>query len=226
MAVGETHERQQGWLSHICVGMFLCDMRLSARKRVSQDMGFVRSLSTFATAAVLAVGAVGLSAQTAPPLPPAGWVPNFGDVISSNASQTSFTFDRNMLSAADQFFANSDPETRRVVAGLNSITVRTFHAKDFARYDPGALGMIDAQYRAAGWKHLVNANGAASVNMTDMWLHFQGTNITGVTVLTRGDRNMSVVSVDCTLRPLDLLHLSGHFGIPKVDENAVMVPAH
>lgn len=131
-----------------------------------------------------------------------------------------------MLSAADQFFANSDPETRRVVAGLNSITVRTFHAKDFARYDPGALGMIDAQYRAAGWKHLVNANGAASVNMTDMWLHFQGTNITGVTVLTRGDRNMSVVSVDCMLRPLDLLHLSGHFGIPKVDENAVMVPAH
>jgi len=212
-------------------GFSLFDMRLDQGKRVSLNMGFVRSLSTFTAAAILAAGVVCLPAQTAPPppvvaTPPGNWAPNFGDVISSNASQTSFTFDRNMLSAADQFFANSDAETRRVVAGLNSITVRTFHAKDFARYDPGALGMIDAQYRAAGWKHLVNANGAASVNMTDMWLHFQGTNITGVTVLTRGDRNMSVVSVDCMLRPLDLLHLSGHFGIPKVDENAVMVPAH
>jgi hypothetical protein len=26
------------------------------------------------------------------------------------------------------------------------------------------------------------------------------------------------------LRPLDLLHLSGKFGIPKVDPSAVMVP--
>jgi hypothetical protein len=27
------------------------------------------------------------------------------------------------------------------------------------------------------------------------------------------------------LHPLDLLHLSGHFGIPRVDPDAVMVPA-
>ena len=37
---------------------------------------------------------------------------------------------------------------------------------------------------------------------------------------------MNVIAVNCDLRPLDLLHLSGHFGIPKVDESAVMVPAH
>lgn len=153
-------------------------------------------------------------------------MPDFADVLTSNSSLTSFTFDRSMLSAADAFLNGGDEQTRRVVAGLNSITVKTYHARDFARYDPGALGFIDSQYRAAGWKHLVNANGSASANMTDMWLHFSGANINGVTVLSRGDKTMSVVSVDCTLRPLDLLHLGGHFGIPKVDENAVMVPAH
>jgi hypothetical protein len=36
---------------------------------------------------------------------------------------------------------------------------------------------------------------------------------------------MSVIQISCELRPLDLIHLSGHFGIPKVDPNAVMVPA-
>ncbi len=131
-----------------------------------------------------------------------------------------------MLQVADGFFANGDPETRRVVAGLNSITVRNYHARDFAHYDSGALAMIDGQLRGAGWKHLVNATAKGTGNMTDMWLHFDGPNITNVTVLTRGDRNMSVVAVDCSLRPLDLLHLGGHFGIPKVDEGAVMVPAH
>jgi hypothetical protein len=36
---------------------------------------------------------------------------------------------------------------------------------------------------------------------------------------------MSVIQIACELRPLDLIHLSGHFGIPRVDPNAVMVPA-
>jgi hypothetical protein len=36
---------------------------------------------------------------------------------------------------------------------------------------------------------------------------------------------MSVIEVSGALRPLDLVHLSGHLGIPKVDPNAVMVPA-
>ncbi len=131
-----------------------------------------------------------------------------------------------MLQAADGFLANGDAETRRVVAGLTSITVRNYRARDFARYDPSALSFIDGQLRAAGWKHLVNANAKDASRITDLWLHFQGADITNVAVLTRGDRNMSVVQVSCDLRPLDLVHLSGHFGIPKVDENAVMVPAH
>ena len=130
-----------------------------------------------------------------------------------------------MLQVADGFFAGGDPETRRVVAGLNSITVRNYRARDFARYDPGAFASLDGQLRSAGWQHLVNANGHGTV-LTDLWLHFTGGNINNVTVLTRGDRTMNVVAVDCNLRPLELLRLSGHFGIPKVDGSAVMVPAH
>lgn len=177
--------------------------------------------------------------NTAPPpaypaAPPPGYAPapppvagplNFDAVMSSAYAQSAFTFDRSMLAAADGFFAGGDPETRRVVAGLNSITVRNYRARDFARYDPGALAFLDGQLRGAGWRHLVNAN-AHGGNLTDLWLHFSGSDINNVTVLTRGDRVMNVIAVNCDLRPLDLLHLSGHFGIPKVDENAVMVPAH
>ena len=202
-------------------------------------MTFVRRTTSgrlFAVALLtLSLAACGASAQmigSGPPPPgtpmPSPGAPsplNFDSVMSSAYSQSSFTFDRSMLQAADGFFANSDPETRRVVAGLNSITVRNYHARDFARYDPGALAMIDGELRGGGWKHLVNANAKNSASLTDLWLHFEGSNITHVIVLTRGDRNMSQIAVDCNLRPLDLLHLSGHFGIPKVDENAVMVPA-
>jgi hypothetical protein len=61
--------------------------------------------------------------------------------------------------------------------------------------------------------------------LTDLWLHFRGAEIDDVTVLVRGPKNMSLIEVSGALRPLDLVHLSGHFGIPKVDPDAVMVPA-
>ena len=56
-------------------------------------------------------------------------------------------------------------------------------------------------------------------------LHFNGAEIDDVTVLVRAPRDMNLIQVSGALRPLDLIHLSGHFGIPKVDPNAVMVPA-
>jgi hypothetical protein len=58
-----------------------------------------------------------------------------------------------------------------------------------------------------------------------MWFHFAGGDIDHITVLIRGRKEMNVVRVSGTLRPMDLVHLGGHFGIPKVDPNAVMEPA-
>ena len=60
--------------------------------------------------------------------------------------------------------------------------------------------------------------------ITDLWLHYSGADIDALTVLTRGSKEMNVVRVTGDLRPLDLMKLSGHFGIPKVDPSAVMVP--
>lgn len=177
---------------------------------------------SFATFAVLGTtfATAGMSGQA--PVPP---VMAFESIVHQPAQESSFTLDRSMLAAADGFFGGTDPEGRRIAAGLNSVTVHNFHYRDFASYDTGAFSALSAGYEAAGYRHLVNANQRGDAKMTDLWLHFQGANVTNVIVLTRGDRNMNAISVDCTLRPLDLLHLGGHFGIPKVDEGAVMVPA-
>jgi hypothetical protein len=90
--------------------------------------------------------------------------------------------------------------------------------------------IVDSFHRA-GWKHLVNGNqtpgneAQPKTAITDVWLHFSGADIDHVTVLVRASRDMNLIQVAGDLRPLDLLHLSGHFGIPKVDPSAVMVPA-
>jgi hypothetical protein len=147
------------------------------------------------------------------------------------ASHIAFSFDRAELQAAQNLLASGGLDANRAAAALTGISVDNYHYPHPAFYTPETMASIIAGYHAAGWKHLVNGNQTPAntaqphSTVTDLWLRFAGPDITGVTVLTRSPLNMSVVQVACELRPLDLVHLSGHFGIPKIDPNAVMVPA-
>lgn len=172
-----------------------------------------------------------LAAPFAPAQQPAGVSQTLNDLADQPATHLSVTFDRSMLDYARTFIDNGNMQAKRAAAQLHSITVDTYHYQRPAFYTPEAMGFIIATYHAAGWKHLVNANATPALNaqpikpITDLWLHFNGAEIDDVTVLVRSPHDMNLIQISCALRPLDLLHLSGHFGIPKVDPDAVMVPA-
>lgn len=53
------------------------------------------------------------------------------------------------------------------------------------------------------------------LNHTDLFIKFQGMNVVGMVVLQTTPRNLNVVALSGDLSPIDLLHLRGHFGIPK-----------
>ena len=183
----------------------------------------IRPLPTFLLAALTIVAPFASAQQ------PAGISQTLSELALQPATHMSMTFDRSMLQQAQSFIDNSD--LKRAAGALNSITVDTYHYHEPAFYTPETMGSIIATYHAAGWKHLVNANATPAqsaqprATMTDLWLHFHGGEIDDVTVLVRAPRDMNLIQVSGALRPLDLVHLSGHFGIPKVDPNAVMVPA-
>ena len=147
------------------------------------------------------------------------------------ATRVVFSYDRSQVqSAAENYLYDGYPDARHSAA-LYSITVDTYHFPRPAFYTPEVMAQIASTYHAAGWQHLVEAgvtparNASPAGPITDMWLHFHGAEIDDVAVLIRAPREMNLIQISCTLRPLDLLHLSGHFGIPRVDPNAVMVPA-
>jgi len=168
------------------------------------------------------------------------------ELADQPATHTGFVLDRSMLQAARAMLQtdgqDGDQSAKRAAASISSIAFDNYRYPHPANYIPQNMAAIKAAYQAAGWKHLVNAHepvgqGAARVSgiKTDLWLHYTGTNIDGVTVLTRGSRDMNVIQMVCDIRPIDLLHLGGHFGLPKIDShaidpapsdpNAVMVPA-
>ena len=149
------------------------------------------------------------------------------NLTSEPANHTSFTFDHDMLQSAVGFLNDGEGPPMQ----LNSITVENYRYHEPAFYIPENMHALVAAFDAAGWKHLVDQHASPRDAttprrpLTDLWLHFNGADIDNVMVLVRGARQMSVIEVSGQLRPLDLVHLSGHFGIPRVDPDAVMVPA-
>ncbi len=145
-------------------------------------------------------------------------------LASTPATRSAFTFDRDMLQSMEGVLGGG-------TGALNSVTVENYRYHEPAFYIPENMAALNATYNAAGWKHLVDPrpsprdSSAPQRPLTDLWLHFANTEIDHVTVVIRAPRQMSVIEVSGVLRPLDLVHLSGHFGIPKVDPGAVMEPA-
>lgn len=157
----------------------------------------------------------------ASPSEPAGVPQALAELTSQPAAHTAFTFDRDTLQSM----------LGAQAAALNSVTVQNFRYREPAFYVPEALAALGASYNAAGWKHLVEAHvsprqqATPEKPITDIWLHYHSMEIDDVAVLIRAPKQMNLIEVSGMLRPLDLAHLAGHFGIPRVDPGAVMVPA-
>ena len=182
-------------------------------------------LLLMSSAFVTSLAAAQLSAQM-----PKGINDSLSNLADQPATHMGFVLDRSMLQAARGVLQSGGMTPERAAAALSSISFDNYRYGQPVVYSHEAMAPILAAYRSAGWKHLVDAHepradsATRSGTATDLWLHFTGMDIDGVTVLTRGAHDMNLIQVACDLRPLDLVHLSGHFGIPKVDPDAVMVP--
>jgi hypothetical protein len=183
-----------------------------------------------AAAALFLVAPVARAAGIDGQIPP-GISARLNDLADQPATHTGVVFDRSMMQMAQSVLQQGGLDPDRAAAALTSISFDTYHYKEPAFYTPETMESIVRDFHRAGWKHLVNGNQTPANSaqprtaITDIWLHVSGMDIDQVTVLVRSTRQMNLVQVSGELRPLDLVHLSGHFGIPKVDPNAVMVPA-
>ncbi|HWE85989.1 MAG TPA: hypothetical protein VG267_13670 [Terracidiphilus sp.] len=168
-------------------------------------------------------------AQAAPaPAPPddqgpvvLDWTPPALSALSSQAAvKNSFTFDRNMLQAAASVMSSDDPPTRQAINHLDGISVHLLRFGQNGIPDEDAVNAIRDSYHLRGWKHVVTTNQAGGPmrdGTTDVWVVMDGVNLRGAVVLAETPRSLTLVTVAGNLSPVDLLHLRGHFGIPKFD---------
>jgi hypothetical protein len=163
------------------------------------------------------------------PLPPQqnwvqqNWFPQEIESLGQNASsRTEFSLDHNMVVLASKM-DQGDDSLRRVIAGVDGVSVHRFKFQGTGMYDPQILNAVRQDYHAAGWQHLADAHQKYGYPQgTDLWLHFDHNTIRNIAFLvTRADQ-VALVSVSGSISPIDLLHLAGHFGIPRMEGGVVV----
>jgi len=169
------------------------------------------------------------SEQGAPPLPAANdlsqaileWTPPALTQLSREAvAKESFTLDRTMLAAAAGLMPDSDADLRQTVNKLDGVSVHVLRFGADGQADPTQVEAIREAYHLRGWKHVLsstNLGGAGRSDITDVWLVLDGTNFRGGVVLVESPKSLTLATVAGNLSPVDLLHLRGHFGIPRFD---------
>ncbi len=151
------------------------------------------------------------------------WTPRGVEALRSQASsKTEFTLDHSMLVFASKLDPD-DEDLRRVIAGVNGVSVRSYRFSGPGMYDLAALGSVKEEYRAAGWKQVINKDKEAGHEVTNVWMRLENNAISNVAVLQARAKEVDFIVVSGSISPADLSHLSGHFGIPKI-EGGVVVP--
>jgi hypothetical protein len=152
------------------------------------------------------------------------WVPSGIEALGHNASSRSdFTLNHSMLVLASKLDKNDDGDLRRVIAGVNGVSVHSYRFSQSGTYDPDTLKSVLQQYHEAGWMQLVGSHSKdGSAGQTDLWVRFDNNAISNIAVLIAKQDQLNFFAVSGSISPLDLVHLSGHFGIPKIAGGAVI----
>jgi hypothetical protein len=164
------------------------------------------------------------TAQFSAAQPPDQWVPREVESLRQSASsKTEFTLDHSMLVLASKLDQDNE-DLRRVIAGVSGLSVHRYHFSEPGMYDPEALSAMKREYQAAGWKQLMNNHEkGGGPGVTDLWIRFENNAITNVAILLARSNEVNFIVVSGSISPLDLSHLGGHFGIPKI-EGGVEIP--
>jgi hypothetical protein len=168
------------------------------------------------------------------PQPAAGPQPAYGPVVlewtppalaqlsALAAVKNSFTLDRTMLVSAASVLADMDEPTRQAVNRLDGVSVHLLRFGTAGVPDEDAVNSMREAYHLRGWKHVVTTQdrgGPVHDGTTDVWVVMDGMNVRGAVVLAETPKSVTLVTMAGNLSPVDLLHLRGHFGIPRFEGN-------
>jgi hypothetical protein len=152
--------------------------------------------------------------------------PEFAELSAEATSRSSFSLDRSTLGIAAGLISQSDADARQAINKLDGVSG---HILSFTAAGPAdaLVAALRQAYHQRGWKHVVLNKTASTANpsakrplangTTDVWVVMDGANLRGAVALVESPRKVTLISLAGNISSVDLLHLRGHFGIPRYD---------
>jgi hypothetical protein len=147
------------------------------------------------------------------------------DKLGANAkNKVNVTLDGDMLKLASSFMGgNSSEEARKLVEGLKGIYIRSFEYPNTGLYNEGDLDPLRSFLQQGKWHRIVESR--QDGESSEIYVRPEtGGSLGGVAIISTEAKEVTVVFINGSMKPEDIVKLSGNLGIPDVTRKAVPPP--
>jgi hypothetical protein len=146
------------------------------------------------------------------------------DKLSEKAEESVVvTLDKSMLRLTSRFLDEAqDAGIRKLMAGLDSIYVRSLEFAKEGEYSAADVEAVRGQLQAPAWSRIVGVRSQRSGQDADVYFKNSGDGqLGGIVVIAAEPKELTIVEINGTLDPQHLVDLGGEFGIPRLTARGV-----
>ena len=147
------------------------------------------------------------------------------DALADKADDAvTVTLDKSMLQLAGKFIGDGDDDAadvRKLVAGLDSIYVRSFEFRHEGEYSMADVDAVRNQFQSPAWGRLVGVRSKHGENVDVFFKDGGNGKLGGIVVIAAEPKELTIVNIIGTLDPEKLADLGGQFGIPRFEKTKI-----
>ena len=143
------------------------------------------------------------------------------DRLAAKAQATvDITLDKSLLGLAARFLSDKDGDevrAKRLIAGLNSVTVRSYEFDAAGEYNSADVEAVRVQLQPPAWSRVVGVTSKRNSEDTDVYIKTESNgNVGGVVIIAAEARELTIVYVAGIIDPAQLADLGGRWHIPRI----------
>ena len=130
------------------------------------------------------------------------------------------SLDGSLLQLGAKFLSGNSPEEakiKRLVNGLKGIYVKSFEFEKEGQYNESDLDGIRSQLKAPGWSRIIGVKSKKEGENAEIFLRTNGSTPGGLTIISTGPKELTVVQILGSISLDDLSGLSGNLGVPQLN---------
>ena len=145
-------------------------------------------------------------------------IPDFRELDHKAKETVNISLDGMLLHAAAAFIDDKDPDaaaTKRLLAGIHSIQVRSYEFDQDGAYSKEDVSAIRRQLNAPGWSPLVRTHDQKGQDV-DIYVRIEHERPQGLAVVVSEPREFTVVNIVGSINLDDLPRIEKQLNLPKL----------